>query len=70
MRLQIVLSEQETEDWVTVGEEQDRKRSLTRTIIQNILKGSLFKECYILSSEYSTRPDVLEIVRPAKTVTR
>ena len=66
MKLELILSKEETSKWSETGEEADRYRMTTRSIIRQCLTG-LFSEIEIVNHD---RDEIFETIRKEKPTTR
>lgn len=66
MKLELVLSKEETGKWLETGEEADRYRMIARSNIRQCLAG-LFSEIEVVSHD---RDEIFETIRKEKPATR
>lgn len=66
MKLELVLSKEETGKWTETGEEAVRYRMTTRTIIRQCLTG-LISEIEVVNHD---RDEIFETIRKEKPATR
>lgn len=66
MKLELILSKEETIQWIKTGEEADRYRMTTRSIIRQCLTG-LLPEVEVVNHD---RDEIFETIRKEKPATR
>ena len=65
MKLELILSKEETNKWSETGEDADRWRTTIRSIIRQCLDGTL-SEIEIVNN---ARDEILETIRRSKVLT-
>lgn len=63
MKLELILSKEETNKWLETGEEADRYRMITRSNIRQCLTG-LFSEIEVVNND---RDKIIETIRKERS---
>ena len=66
MKLELILSKEETSKWAETGEEADRYRMIARSNIRRCLT-ELFSEIDVVNHD---RDEIIETIRKEKSATR